>query len=183
MSDKSAHLLIVDDEENIRSSLRRVLRRDYELSFAASAAEALALVSAAEVPPAVFEVGAPPCAPAPLRPPQGEPAPIVAARHLEGGWGHISATLTAPAEGFIIVSEAWAPGWEARVNGGEWRPTARANHLFQGLPSPPGELRVELRYRPRAVIAALWLALCAALCAALAWVALPRPLRAETPAP
>ena len=39
-----AHVLIVDDEESIRSALRRVLRRDYQLSFAASAAEALKLL-------------------------------------------------------------------------------------------------------------------------------------------
>lgn len=39
-----AHILIVDDEESIRSALRRVLRRDYQLSFAASAAEALQLL-------------------------------------------------------------------------------------------------------------------------------------------
>ena len=44
MGEKSAHLLIVDDEESIRSALRRVLRRDYKLSFAASGAEALALL-------------------------------------------------------------------------------------------------------------------------------------------
>ncbi|MBM4292875.1 MAG: response regulator [Deltaproteobacteria bacterium] len=54
MSDKSAHLLIVDDEESIRSSLRRVLRRDYELSFAASAAEALALLKTMERRPDVI---------------------------------------------------------------------------------------------------------------------------------
>ena len=41
MAEKSAHLLIVDDEESIRSSLKRVLRREYQLSFAASATEAL----------------------------------------------------------------------------------------------------------------------------------------------
>ena len=54
MSDKSAHLLIVDDEESIRSSLRRVLRRDYELSFAGSAAEALALLKTMERRPDVI---------------------------------------------------------------------------------------------------------------------------------
>ena len=44
MADKAAHLLIVDDEENIRSALRRVLRREYTLSFAASGPEALTLL-------------------------------------------------------------------------------------------------------------------------------------------
>lgn len=43
-SSNRAHILIVDDEESIRSALRRVLRRDYQLSFAASAAEALQLL-------------------------------------------------------------------------------------------------------------------------------------------
>ena len=44
MAEKNAHLLIVDDEENIRSALRRVLRREYKLSFAASGPEALQLL-------------------------------------------------------------------------------------------------------------------------------------------
>ena len=44
MAEKAAHLLIVDDEENIRSALRRVLRREYTLSFAASGPEALQLL-------------------------------------------------------------------------------------------------------------------------------------------
>ena len=39
-----AHILIVDDEESIRSALRRVLRRDYKLSFAPSAKDALQLL-------------------------------------------------------------------------------------------------------------------------------------------
>ena len=41
MKEKDAHLLIVDDEESIRSALRRVLRREYKLSFAASGKEGL----------------------------------------------------------------------------------------------------------------------------------------------
>ena len=39
-----AHILIVDDEESIRSALRRVLRREYKLSFAPSAIEALQML-------------------------------------------------------------------------------------------------------------------------------------------
>jgi DNA-binding NtrC family response regulator len=54
MSDKSAHLMLVDDEESIRSSLRRVLRRDYELSFASSAAEALTMLKTMDRRPDVI---------------------------------------------------------------------------------------------------------------------------------
>jgi DNA-binding NtrC family response regulator len=46
----SARVLIVDDEENVRSALRRSLRRTgYELSFADSAAAALALLESEPV--------------------------------------------------------------------------------------------------------------------------------------
>jgi DNA-binding NtrC family response regulator len=51
---KSAHLMLVDDEESIRSSLRRVLRRDYELSFASSASEALQMLKTMEHRPDVI---------------------------------------------------------------------------------------------------------------------------------
>lgn len=51
---KSAHLMLVDDEESIRSSLRRVLRRDYELSFASSASEALHMLKTMEHRPDVI---------------------------------------------------------------------------------------------------------------------------------
>jgi len=54
MSDKSAHIMLVDDEESIRSSLRRILRRDYELSFAASAGEALTMLKTMEKRPDVI---------------------------------------------------------------------------------------------------------------------------------
>ena len=54
MSEKSAHLMLVDDEESIRSSLRRILRRDYELSFAASASEALTMLKTMEKRPDVI---------------------------------------------------------------------------------------------------------------------------------
>jgi len=54
MAEKSAHLMLVDDEESIRSSLRRVLRRDYELSFAASASEALKMLQTMEKRPDVI---------------------------------------------------------------------------------------------------------------------------------
>ncbi|MBM4293256.1 MAG: YfhO family protein, partial [Deltaproteobacteria bacterium] len=107
--------------------------------------------------------------PAPLAPAPLAPAPLAPAQAFESAWGHVRATLTAPAAGVLVVSEAWAPGWEARVNGGAWRPTERANHLFQGLRVPAGELRVELRYRPRAARVGLWLAAAAALAAAALW--------------
>ncbi len=42
--EQKPHILIVDDEENIRSALRRILRRDYQLSFAESGDQALEIL-------------------------------------------------------------------------------------------------------------------------------------------
>ena len=44
MTESKPRLLIVDDEESIRSALRRTLRRDYEIQLAASGPEALELL-------------------------------------------------------------------------------------------------------------------------------------------
>jgi hypothetical protein len=75
-----------------------------------------------------------------------------------------------PSPAFLVTSEAWYPGWQARIDGksAEIYPT---NVAFRGLFVPAGEHRVEMVFRPRilvwgfatslltmALVAALWLA-------------------------
>jgi hypothetical protein len=48
---------------------------------------------------------------------------------------------------FIVVSEAYFPGWEAEVDGVAV-PLHRANHALMGLAIPAGAQRVDLRYQP-----------------------------------
>jgi hypothetical protein len=63
--------------------------------------------------------------------------------------------LTAPAPGVVAVAEAWAPGWQARVDG-----TSTAvfplDHLFRGILVDRGRHHVEMVYAPHGVRPALW---------------------------
>ncbi len=59
--------------------------------------------------------------------------------------------VDAPDEGLLVISETWSPGWQAWVDG---RPVRLygANGMLQAVPVPPGEHRVDLRYRPWSVV-------------------------------
>ncbi len=60
--------------------------------------------------------------------------------------------VRASANATLVVVEAYAPGWQVRVDG---RRSAiiRANGLFRGVRLTPGQHHVVFSYRPRAVIA------------------------------
>jgi len=71
--------------------------------------------------------------------------------------------------GWLVLSEAWDPGWSARVDGRR-APLVRADHALRALRLPPGDSLVRLRYRPLAfrlgatlsvlaLLLALWLTL------------------------
>jgi hypothetical protein len=70
----------------------------------------------------------------------------------------------------LLVRDAWAPGWTARVDG---EPVSLVPQRHLAIPVPAGRHRVVLSYRPPRFAAAL---ACAALaCMALGWLARPRP--------
>jgi hypothetical protein len=54
---------------------------------------------------------------------------------------------------FLVLSDAYDPGWRARLDG---KPASiqRCNFMFMGIALPPGEHEVELDYRPRTLIIA-----------------------------
>jgi membrane protein YfhO len=56
----------------------------------------------------------------------------------------------------ILVSESWMPGWRARVDGRPVEVRKHANALL-GIPVPAGDHEVRVWYRPRAVVAGLWI--------------------------
>jgi Bacterial membrane protein YfhO len=76
----------------------------------------------------------------------------------------------------VILLDSFDPGWQAWVDG---RPAhvLRANLAFRAVPVPAGEHRVELRYRPRAIVLGFAISLLTAVItiAALALVARRRP--------
>ncbi len=60
----------------------------------------------------------------------------------------LTLTARAAAPGLLVVSEVYATGWQAEVDGHpvDVLPT---DHLLQGVPIPAGVHTVELRYQPR----------------------------------
>lgn len=49
--------------------------------------------------------------------------------------------------GLVVISEAWYPGWWARVNG-ELTPILRANGVLRAVAVPPGSGQIYMRYLP-----------------------------------
>jgi hypothetical protein len=58
------------------------------------------------------------------------------------------------ARGYVVVVDAFDPGWRARVDGRETA-VLRANVAFRAVAVGAGRHSVELRYRPRALLAGL----------------------------
>lgn len=88
-------------------------------------------------------------------------------------------SVEAPARAFLVVSDAWLPGWSATIDGRP-APIHRVNHALRGLRVDAGRHVVEMRYRtPGAAAGALvtWIGWVLALAAA-AWMARPRRISA-----
>lgn len=59
---------------------------------------------------------------------------------------------------FLVVSDAWDPGWFVRVNG-KARTLHRVDHAFRGVAVEPGETEVVFHYAPPAFRWGLWCSL------------------------
>jgi len=66
----------------------------------------------------------------------------------------IEVEVRAGREAYLVLLDAWFPGWEATVDGRP-APIARADVAFRAVRVPPGEHVVRLDYRPRSVTAGL----------------------------
>ncbi len=68
-------------------------------------------------------------------------------------------TVDVDAQGpsWLLVSDVWYPGWEARLDG-EAIAIRRGDYLFRAVPVPPGKHVVEFSYRPRSFLLGLILA-------------------------
>ena len=49
--------------------------------------------------------------------------------------------------GYLVLSDAWYPGWRATVDGAD-APILRANYAFRAVPIPAGEHRVRMEFSP-----------------------------------
>lgn len=61
----------------------------------------------------------------------------------------IRATTDQP--GYLVLTDSWYPGWEARVNG-QPAPIYRANLIFRAVPIEAGTHTITFEYRPRSLV-------------------------------
>jgi Bacterial membrane protein YfhO len=69
---------------------------------------------------------------------------------------HIEITVNAAQAGYLVLAEAWYPGWRAWVNGLE-TPVHRADVLFRAVQVPAGASSVVFTFAPTAYPLALWI--------------------------
>jgi hypothetical protein len=78
-----------------------------------------------------------------------EPVPVVVAG--EGGsW--INLAVTTPTAGFVVLTDTFYPGWQARVDGNPaqiWQ----ANASFRAVEVPAGEHQINFNYQPASFVA------------------------------
>jgi hypothetical protein len=55
--------------------------------------------------------------------------------------------VDAPMMAFIVLADAWLPGWSVAVDGAR-APLFRVDHLLRGVAVPAGSHRVTMRYEP-----------------------------------
>ncbi|MBK8048898.1 MAG: hypothetical protein IPK16_18315 [Anaerolineales bacterium] len=84
-------------------------------------------------------------------------AEATAAPVTASGPNAFSVQLTAPADGLLVLSEIWYPGWQAHVNG---LPATieQVDGLFRAVRVPAGDVDVEFRYAPATFQWGLWAA-------------------------
>lgn len=56
---------------------------------------------------------------------------------------------------WLVISQAWFPGWKAYVNGDEV-PVWRANYAFDAIAAPAGRSTIEFVYEPESLRAGAW---------------------------
>lgn len=76
------------------------------------------------------------------------PGPAGTASIAKRDQGRYEIDADSPSGAFLVLTEAWYPGWTAEVDGAPAE-ILRANHLVQAVRLPPGRHRVTFSYRSR----------------------------------
>jgi hypothetical protein len=63
---------------------------------------------------------------------------------------HVVLQAKAASDGFLVLSDAYASGWNAYVDGAK-TPIYRTDHALRGVALPSGQHTVEFRYEPQSL--------------------------------
>lgn len=63
----------------------------------------------------------------------------------------VALSVRAQAEAYVLLTDAWYPGWVARVDGVE-TPIERADYIFRAVRVNAGTHRIEFEYRPASLV-------------------------------
>ena len=103
-------------------------------------------------------------APAPAWSDQPPPHTGSRVRWIEDTPESVTLSATLAADGLLVLTDGYFPGWEATVDGGPAQ-ILITNYAFRGVMLGPGEHRVSFRYRPRGFLVGVRLAGAAVLIA------------------
>ncbi len=76
------------------------------------------------------------------------------ARIDEYGAQRVVLSVKASADGYVLLTDSWYPGWEARLDGAPV-PVERGDLIFRAIRVSPGEHRIEFEFRPGSFYAGL----------------------------
>jgi uncharacterized membrane protein YfhO len=65
---------------------------------------------------------------------------------MRAGPNRLTLKVDADGPSFLVVSQAWYPGWQVTVDGRAQGSPLRTDYLFQGVPLDTGSHTVELRF-------------------------------------
>jgi hypothetical protein len=91
--------------------------------------------------------------------PSAPPGPSDA-RITHDGADRVVLDVAAAADGWLVLTDTWFPGWRVTVDGRDAR-VLRANHAFRAVAVTGGRHVVEFRYRPPSVLVGLVVSLLA----------------------
>ena len=146
-----------DDERTFRLfENRRAQPRAWMVGTVRSLAdeEALATLRTGQLPdgssfdPAATAIAADETAPSPPSMPAGSGDGTSRVTIREAVNGRFTMDVESTNGGFVVLSEAWYPGWRARVDGND-ATLYRTNLTMQGTPVPPGRHHVEFLFESR----------------------------------
>jgi len=81
----------------------------------------------------------------------------------------IEVEVETDAPGYLVLADAWYPGWQASVDG-EPVPLLRVDVLFRAVGVEAGRYRVVFTYRPASLALGRWISILGGVVGALIWV-------------